>query len=140
MSETRVYSIWYGMRKRCRSLKSNRRSSYIDRGITVCPRWEVFENFYEDMGEPPSDTHSLERKKNDEGYSKENCVWATATEQANNRRSSRLLTHEGRTLSAAQWAREKGLTGSAIIGRLRLGWPTDRILATPLNPQGRKHR
>lgn len=59
---------------------------YGGRGISVCERWLSFENFLADMGQPPSDKHSIERENNDGNYEPLNCVWATAKQQANNRR------------------------------------------------------
>jgi hypothetical protein len=52
--------------------------------IGVSEEWRSFENFFKDMGHPPTDEHSLDRKNNNLGYSKENCRWATAAEQARN--------------------------------------------------------
>jgi predicted XRE-type DNA-binding protein len=41
------------------------------------------------MGYQPSGL-TIERINNDLGYSKENCKWATVTEQARNRRATKL--------------------------------------------------
>jgi hypothetical protein len=40
------------------------------------------------MGDRPTHGHSLERKDNELGYFKDNCCWATAVEQANNRQNT----------------------------------------------------
>jgi hypothetical protein len=57
--------------------------------VPICERWYVFENFLADMGEKPSQRHSIDRRDNDRGYEPDNCRWATPKEQANNRRNSR---------------------------------------------------
>lgn len=61
-------------------------SNYALRGITVCERWKVFENFLEDMGECPEGL-TLERKNVNGNYEPGNCVWADWTTQARNKRS-----------------------------------------------------
>lgn len=86
MSYSRTYSIWENMKGRCyndRGERTNRK--YRDKGIKVCERWlESFENFYADMGDPPSDIHSIDRIDGDRDYSPDNCRWATPKEQGEN--------------------------------------------------------
>ena len=65
--------------------------NYGGRGITVCARWlENPMNFYEDMGERPEGM-TIDRISVDGNYEPGNCRWATATEQAQNKRNTRSV-------------------------------------------------
>ena len=82
---TKVYSVWISMVARCSNPNLKDYKDYGGRGITVCERWLKFENFLEDMGEPPPGL-SIDRLDNDAGYSKGNCAWRTLGQQAKNKR------------------------------------------------------
>ena len=87
---TKTYMVWGSMIARCSNPKDRRFSSYGGRGIKVCKRWLRFENFLRDMGEKPEGM-SIERLNNDSGYSPNNCIWADAVTQANNRRARKSV-------------------------------------------------
>lgn len=127
---TRAYRIWNTMFQRSTNPNNPAYHRYGGRGITVCEEWKDFRNFYADMGNP-SPGLTLDRKDNSLGYSKDNCRWATRMEQSNNRENNRCIEYQGKQQTAAQWAREFGLTKNCLMGRLNKDWPIERALLTP---------
>jgi len=122
------WDAWQAMHQRCRPSPVAWHKNYSGRGITVDPRWNRYENFLEDMGRKPGPEFTLERKKNESGYSKENCRWATSQEQNSNKRSNHFLTLQGRTQTAASWADELGIPRATLFARLRRGWSSEEAL------------
>jgi len=132
MTNTSEHNTWRGIKGRCLNQNSHNYADYGGRGITVCERWiNSFENFFEDMGLKPSSKHSIERIDNNKGYSKENCRWATDTEQCNNRRSSIKIEYNGETYTLRQWCQIKSLNYKNTWQRIkRDNWSPERAFAT----------
>jgi len=128
MISTPEYRAWNAMKNRCLNPRIKHYPNYGGRGITVCDHWlNDFLAFYSDMGDRPSVKHSIERKNNNLGYIAHNCKWATDEEQANNRRSSRLVFYKGKTMTIAQWANETGINYHTIYMRINRGWRMDDV-------------
>lgn len=83
------YESWAGMNKRCHNPNNHAYANYGGRGIEVCPEWrDSFEAFLDHVGMKPSPKHSIDRINNDGNYEPGNVRWATAKQQANNRRTN----------------------------------------------------
>ncbi|KKK59795.1 hypothetical protein LCGC14_3030790 [marine sediment metagenome] len=137
-SKTKTYHSWHNMIRRCTNFNDLSYHNYGGRGITVCKRWRnSFENFLEDMGEPPTDSHSIDRINNNGNYCRENCQWTTRKEQNRNKRDSHLETYNGKTQCLSAWAEETGIAYWTLCARInKLGWSIEKALTTPV----RKYR
>jgi hypothetical protein len=118
---TPTFHSWAGMMARCTNPKHSSFHRYGGRGISVCERWHTFQNFLDDMGVKPPKL-SLDRIDNSLSYSPENCRWATASEQARNKRNNHMITHNGVTKCLQEWSELIGITSSSLRCRLDSGW------------------
>ncbi len=129
MSKSTEYKTWLGIKERCYNINSTSYSQYGDRGITVSENWiNSFENFFKDMGLKPSKTYTIERIDVNKGYSKENCIWATKKQQANNRRCNYFLTYKGITKTRSEWADLIGVNIRTLASRCRANKQINEIL------------
>lgn len=129
------YTCWKSMKRRCNNPNSTGYENYGGRGIKVCPEWNnSFDAFLLHIGPSPTPKHTIERLDNSADYVPGNVRWATRKEQANNRRTNRLITHNGETMNTKQWADRLGVRKTVISNRLRLGWSDERTVTESLNP------
>lgn len=111
------YATYTGAKYRCRE---NGHKDYGGRGIKFL--WKDFKEFCDDMGERP-EGYTLERVDVNGHYCKENCIWASREEQANNKRTSRFVTVDNLTMTIAQWERHTGLYEGQVKERIKnYGW------------------
>lgn len=134
LSKTPTYRVWNDMMQRCYNPAQDSFRLYGGRGIGVCERWHDYLNFLADMGEKP-EGFSLERSEVNGHYEPGNCTWIPLARQQHNKRTSRFLTHDGLTMTLADWGAKTGLGVPTIHARLKSGWAVERALTTPKGPQ-----
>lgn len=146
--KSKLYDAYTAMLSRCYNQENDMYPWYGGKGVAVCLRWRSDRvAFFSDMGEPPSQEHSVDRIDPEGGYwcgspdcpecgpvgRQSNCRWATRIEQANNRRNNRLFTHDGRTMTLAEWSRVVDITYHVLQARVfAYNWPIAKALTTPV--------
>lgn len=130
-SRTAIHRIWTGILYRCLNPSSRQYADYGGRGIQVCQRWQTFELFYADMGDPPYLGATIDRVDVNGHYELYNCVWSTAQQQARNRRNNHLLEFDGRSLPISAWAEILGVSKHLIRDRVMRGWSVEDALTVP---------
>lgn len=132
-STSAEYACWCHMKQRCYDSTTSNYNRYGGRGIKVCDRWlNSFENFLEDMGERPSNKHSLDRIDNNGDYTPENCRWATNKIQTRNTKRTKFIEFNGESKSVSEWAEIYNLNPTSLWSRLKLRWPIEKALLTPI--------
>lgn len=128
LTKSKAYNSWDSMKSRVLNKNHKRYHEWGGRGITICDSWLSFEGFYKDMGDPPSEKHSLGRIDNEKGYCLENCRWELPFEQMNNTSVTRYLTLNGVTKPMSIWCKEYNMSKSTVRSRLKAGWTVERAL------------
>lgn len=137
-SKSSTYSTWQAMLDRCNNVNASSYYLYGGAGVTVCQDWIDFHKFLCDMGEKPPGK-SLDRIDGSEGYSKENCRWATAKEQQRNLRTNVWVTYKGEQFLCGEVAEKLGVSRSMIAYRVK-NWPEKDWFLPPSSRQPVKSR
>ena len=116
--QLREYRIWNALRSRARDLNRSDAKYYAEKGISICERWDSFENFYHDMGECP-ENYSIDRIDPNKGYCPENCRWADSFTQSKNRGDfNKIFTYKGESKVLKDWAREFNIKYTTLYQRI----------------------
>jgi hypothetical protein len=138
MTGTPAHNSWAAMHSRCRNPGATNYERYGGRGIKVCERWSVFENFLADMGQPLP-RHSLDRIDMNGDYEPSNCRWATASEQLLNRRCTKRFMFRGKLRPLKEIADLTGISRYTLEYRFQIG-KTENEIAEPPKPRTKKGR
>ena len=138
IKDKRLYRIWSSTKQKCENPNHPAYKNYGGRGIKVCERWQIYENFETDLLDAYLNhvekyglkQTTIDRWPNNDGdYAPNNVRWATYKEQANNRRSNRMVTNG---LNAIQIAEKYDINYETVIFRLNKGWSLEKIINTPV--------
>jgi hypothetical protein len=126
-----IYIVWQNMRCRCENPTDKSFPNYGGRGIRVCERWQVFENFRDDMLGTYQPALQIERVNNHGNYEPSNCRWASRKEECRNRRSNVLIDTPWGRVTVAEAAERSGVGYTTVLRRVHAGWAPDRLLELP---------
>lgn len=124
----RLYSTWKSMRTRCTNSNTHNYKYYGGRGIKVFREWEDFWVFVKDMYPSHKEGLTLDRIDNDGNYCKENCRWATKSEQNNNQTKSLEIFYEGEFYTEAELAALTGVIRTTIQSRRKRGFTPEEMV------------
>lgn len=138
MVNSRLYTIWSGMKQRCYNKKKNNYMYYGDKGITVCKEWkDDFINFYNwAITNGYKDTLTIDRIDLKGDYEPKNCRWATIKEQNNNTSKNHWIEYNEERLTMSQFSEKYKIPYQVLKNRIRYKWSIDRIINTPFKMGG----
>lgn len=124
------------MLERCKSPNYKQAHLYFSKGIRVCERWESFDAFLSDMGDKPSQSHSLDRIDGTKGYEPGNCRWADNLTQGRNTTRVKLIEFNGEFRCLPHWAEVLGIKKQTLKSRIKAGWSIEESFSKKPNYYG----
>jgi len=141
LAGSRFYKIWSEMKRRCNKKNHHKYHRYGGRGIKVCAKWVVFDNFMDDMYEKylihsakyGEKNTTIDRTNNDSNYCYENTEWRTWEEQSANR--GMLYEYSGNRKNVTQLSKELKINRKTLTRRLNKGLSVEQALLIPFKQQ-----
>lgn len=134
MSDSRIYSIWLDMNRRCADENRERFKDYGGKGIEVCNSWKNSFKSFKDwaLANGYSEELTIDRIDNNGDYEPDNCKWSTYKEQNNNRGYHRFVEINGVVKNVTQWCEELGMDKHLVRSRIHKGWSEEEALLIPI--------
>jgi hypothetical protein len=131
-----VFTAWCSMKSRCYNKNHPEYKNYGGRGIYVSKKWKDSFAPFKEWAENNNWAKglSLERKKNNKGYSPENCIWATTPIQNRNKRNNRLVEAFGEIRCLMDWVTDERchVSYDSVIYRIeKLKWDSEKAISHP---------
>ncbi len=137
LSRTRLYKCYNHIIYRCYDCSNIQYEDYGARGIKVCEEWKNdFMSFYNwAMKNGYRDDLTIDRIDVNGNYEPSNCRWATAKEQANNRRNNIVIEYNGERHTLAEWAEKLpiNISFSSLYNRLKGKWTIEDAFTKPVD-------
>ncbi len=131
---TKVYHAWSNIIQRCTNHRNKHFKNYGGRGINVCDEWkDSFEQFMADVGDPPTDSHAIDRIDNNSGYRPGNVRWVIKKANQRNRRNTVFIQIEGVQVALSEVCENSGANTELVRSRLKRGWDLQTAIKTPAN-------
>lgn len=122
----KAWKVWRGIRARC----VYESGLYYKKGIRMCEEWQrSFPTFFAEIGDPPTDKHSVDRINTFGHYEPGNVRWATRAEQGANRRKHVWVEWKGERRKLVDVCVETGAIRWTVYQRLKMGWDLEKALA-----------
>ncbi len=142
MSHSAFYHKWEGLRARCNNPKDDMYVKYGGRGIKC--EWVSFDEFKHDMYDKylmfaniyGYRNTTIDRIDNDGNYCVLNCRFTDYREQANNKRSNKVILYRNTKKTMKQWCKQLNLNYHTIAQRLNSKsgikiWTIEEAFETP---------
>lgn len=132
-SKERLYGIWRGMISRCYNPNLKAFEHYGGREINVCNEWHDFNTFRDwSLSHGYQEDLTIDRINVNGDYEPSNCRWVDMIAQANNKRNTKSITHNGVTQPIAEWARQYNIPYTTLYERIKNGWDIKKSLTQPV--------
>lgn len=131
--DSRLYSIWTGMKERCYNPGIESFANYGALGISVCEEWAKDYKCFRDWAYANGyeDSLTIDRIDVRGDYQPSNCRWVDRIAQANNKRTNIRIEWNGEIHTLAEWCRILNLPYKKTHARYRYyGWSVDDIFHT----------